>query len=169
MAVTAPDNLYSPDDDDGYALVQDMGLGQDTVQAALVRRANAYKGTAAERNAFTTAPEGTQWVDTDGSRKTYIRENASWSNKAYTVTASGNSGAISSPGPNVVTTRAISFPANRFNVNPTVILQNATALASHAQTQMRVTGLSTSGFTLEIYNTGSNTINVTVHWIAVEP
>lgn len=169
MAVTTPDNLFSPEDSTGYALVQHLGLMQDTVQSALNKRANSYMGTAAQRNAFTTAPEGTQWVDTDGSRKIYIRENGSWSNKAYTLTASGNTGAISSPGPNVVTTRAVTFPAGRFNVTPTIVLQNATALASHAQTAMRVTGASATGFTVEIYNTGSNTINVTVHWIAVEP
>lgn len=169
MAVTIPDDLFSPDDDNGYALTQHLGIMQDTNQAAFVRRANAYKGTAAERNAFTTAPEGTQWVDTDGSRKVYIRENASWSNKAYTVTATGNAGAVSVPGPNQVITRAITYPAGRFNVTPTVVLQNVSALASHAQTQMRVAGASPTGFNLELYNTGSNTINVTVHWIAVEP
>lgn len=78
MAVTTPDNLYSPDDDDGYALVQDMGVGQDSVQAALVKRANMYVGTTEQRTAFTTAPEGVHWQDTNGSKFEYVRQAGAW-------------------------------------------------------------------------------------------
>lgn len=78
MATTSPDNLYSPDSSDPYALTQDLGAMQDSVQSALVRRANAYVGTSAQRNAFTTAPVGTIWSDTNGSRLVYKRGASSW-------------------------------------------------------------------------------------------
>ena len=37
-----------------------------------------YSGTAAQRTAFTTAPNGARWQDTDGSKLTYRRDSASW-------------------------------------------------------------------------------------------
>lgn len=94
MAVTSPDNLYSPDDDDGYALVQDLGLGQDTVQSALVRRANLYGGTVAERQAFTaTAPEGVHWQDTTGGKYTWVMRGGAWVVGGFNVISASASSA----------------------------------------------------------------------------
>lgn len=78
MATTSPDNLYSPDAGNQYALVQDLGAGQSSVQSALIRRANSYVGTTLERTAFTTAPEGVQWTDTDGTKSTWTRRSGAW-------------------------------------------------------------------------------------------
>lgn len=92
MATTSPDNLKTPDAGDQYALVQDMGALADTVQNALVKRANAYRGTSAQRIAFTTAPEGTSWQDTNGNKFPYLRQGSTWVRAAGQVTlASGNS------------------------------------------------------------------------------
>lgn len=85
MAVTTPDNLYSPDDDSAYALVQDLGLAQDSVQAALIKRANLYVGTSAQRTAFTSAAEGTHWQDTDGQKRVYIFKAGKWTQGPYTT------------------------------------------------------------------------------------
>lgn len=78
MATTSPDNLYSPNSNDPYALVQDLGAMQSSVQNALIERANAYRGTSAQRNAFTTAPVGTIWSDTNGDRNVWKRGTSGW-------------------------------------------------------------------------------------------
>lgn len=76
--VTSPDNIPSPDLTDQYALTQDMAALADGTQAALVRRANLYIGTSTQRAAFTSAPEGTHWQDTDGSKLEYVRKSGQW-------------------------------------------------------------------------------------------
>lgn len=78
MATTTPDTLKTPDAGDQYALVQDLGSLADTVQSALIRRANSYAGPAANRTAFATAPEGTSWQDTDGKKGLYVRQGGAW-------------------------------------------------------------------------------------------
>lgn len=79
MATTSPDNIKTPNAGDQYALVQDLGALADTTQAALVKRANAYTGTSAQRTAFTsTAPEGTQWTDTNGTKGTWYLRAGVW-------------------------------------------------------------------------------------------
>ena len=79
MATTSPDNLRTPDSGDSYALVQDMGILADTTQNALIKRANAYVGTTAQRVAFSTdAPMGTIWSDTDGERLVWKKGATGW-------------------------------------------------------------------------------------------
>lgn len=78
MATTTPDGIRSPNDSDQYALVQDLGVLAQTTQDALNKRANSYIGTAAQRNAFTTAPEGTSWQDTDGNKYRWTRQGGAW-------------------------------------------------------------------------------------------
>lgn len=78
MATTSPDNIWTPNSDDQYALVQDLAANATSVQAAFDRRANAYKGTTAQRQAFTTAPTGVLWQDTNGSQLLYVRKNNAW-------------------------------------------------------------------------------------------
>lgn len=78
MATTSPDNLYSPNSNDPYALVQDLGAMQSSVQNALIERANAYRGTTAQRNAFTNAPVGTIWSDTNGDRLVWKKGATEW-------------------------------------------------------------------------------------------
>ena len=78
MAVTSPDNIRTPDSGDQYALVQDLGVLADTTQAAISKRGNLYIGTAAQRTALVTAPNGTNWQDTDGLGMTWNRVSGSW-------------------------------------------------------------------------------------------
>lgn len=75
---TTPDNIPSPDLTDQYALTQDMAALADGTQLALNRRANMYIGTANQRAAFTSAPEGTHWQDTDGTKLEYVRRSNQW-------------------------------------------------------------------------------------------
>ena len=100
MAVTSPDNLRTPDSGDQYALVQDLGVLASTTQAAITKRGNLYIGTGAQRTAFTTAPTGVHWQDTDGQELEYVRKSSGWRViSALGVTA------------NSVAQRALIFPA----------------------------------------------------------
>ena len=79
MATTSPDNIWTQDSADGYDLVIDAAATAASVQAALTARANSYKGTTAQRTAFTaTAPEGTTWADTNGDKILWIKQGAVW-------------------------------------------------------------------------------------------
>lgn len=78
MAVTSPDNLRSPDSGDQYALVQDLGVLASTTQDAITKRGNLYIGTGAQRTAFTTAPLGVHWQDTDGQELEYVKKSSGW-------------------------------------------------------------------------------------------
>lgn len=75
---TSPDNIPSPDLSDQYALTQDMANMADATQNALIKRANSYIGTSSQRTAWTTAPVGTLWSDTNGDRGVWKRGAASW-------------------------------------------------------------------------------------------
>lgn len=90
MAVTSPDNIRTPDSGDQYALVQDLGVLADTTQAAITKRGNLFVGTAAQRTAFTTATNGMNWQDTDGTAARYVRVAGAWvmqGDRAYAGTA----------------------------------------------------------------------------------
>ena len=100
MAVTSPDNIRTPDSGDQYALVQDLGVLADTTQAAITKRGNLFVGTAAQRTAFTTAPAGTHWQDTDGSAFEYVRAGGAWlmlGSKFYSGTAAQRTAFTTAP------------------------------------------------------------------------
>ena len=80
MTTTSPDNLRTPNNTDAYNLVADLATLASDTQAALVARANAYKGTGTQRAAFTTAPNGTLWQDTDGNKILYRKDTGGWVN-----------------------------------------------------------------------------------------
>lgn len=79
MATTSPDNLRSPNPGDAYNLTSDWANSMNDVQAALTLRANAYKGTASARAAFTaTATDGMLWTDTDSINMIWRKAGAAW-------------------------------------------------------------------------------------------
>ncbi len=78
MTTTSPDSLRTPDNSDAYNLVADLATLASDVQAALVARANSYKGTASARASFTTAPNGTLWQDTDSNKGLYRKDTSGW-------------------------------------------------------------------------------------------
>lgn len=100
MAVTSPDNIRTPDSGDQYALVQDLGVLAGTTQAAISKRGNLYIGTAAQRTAFVTAPNGTNWQDTDGTLARYVRVAGAWvmqGDRGYTGTAAQRTAFTTAP------------------------------------------------------------------------
>lgn len=166
MATTSPDNLYSPDSSDPYALTQDLGAMQDSVQSALVRRANAYVGTSAQRNAFTSAPVGTIWSDTNGSRLVYKRGASSWEPVSPPVVeakgqvsvsvVSSNSGSVT-----------VSLPTGRFSAPPLVFLSKQSG--GGAKFIPYASSITASSFNVGVYSGDgtSATQTVVVGWLAV--
>lgn len=76
---TTNNGIWTPDQVDSYNLVGDLATMASTVDGALEERANAYRGTTAQRTAFTdTAPEGTIWVDTNGEKIVWVKQGNSW-------------------------------------------------------------------------------------------
>src|SRR5690625_3467399 len=76
---TTEDGIWTPDQIDDYNLVADLATMSSTVQDALERRANAYRGTSTQRNNFTSsAPEGTIWVDTNGDKEVWVKQGNTW-------------------------------------------------------------------------------------------
>lgn len=76
---TTEDGIWTPDQVDDYNLVSDLATTASTVQDALDKRANTYRGTSTQRNSFTSsAPEGTIWVDTNGSKEVWVKQGNSW-------------------------------------------------------------------------------------------
>ena len=78
MSTTTPDNLPAPDPGTMYGAVQAFKGLADETQNALNRRANFYRGTMAQRQAFTNAPNGVHWQETDENQLEYVRLNGGW-------------------------------------------------------------------------------------------
>lgn len=70
MATTSPDNIWTPDSGDGYALTQDLAAFADTTQDALVVRANYYTGDNSQMaNQESKATEGSMFFNTDDGKE----------------------------------------------------------------------------------------------------
>lgn len=78
MATTSPDNIYSPNIDDNWAVPQAMGALADSVQEALSRRANLYVGSSQERMNFVPDSVGVHWQDTDEGKKEFLWDGSKW-------------------------------------------------------------------------------------------
>lgn len=79
MPLTSNWNIWTPDDADNYDFIVDSAATAQTVDDALTDIASAFKGTVAERTAFTaTAVDGMLWQDTDGIKMIWRKESAAW-------------------------------------------------------------------------------------------
>lgn len=79
MATTSPDNIWSPDAGDDYALTVDLAAMADTVQDAIsgIRdRTGSRRGTNTERDA-STPTTGDRWVSTSDGYE-YRYSGATW-------------------------------------------------------------------------------------------
>lgn len=73
------DGITSPDSEDEFKPIQDLAGMAESIQEALYRRANTYKGTSAQRQSFTSeAPEGVLWKDTNGARALFTKWGGGW-------------------------------------------------------------------------------------------
>lgn len=121
MATTSPDNLKTPDAGDQYALVQDLGAFADTVQIALNNRGNLFKGPSSSRVAFTSAPDGARWQDTNGDLLEWVRLAGAWRLDAWHTTVSIP---VSSSAGGTV---SVALPTGAFATNPTVQVSRASS------------------------------------------
>ena len=159
MATTSPDNIRSPNDGDQYAIVQDMGAMADSVQTALNNRANMYKGSAAQRAAFTTAAEGTHWQDTDGAKHEWVRKGGAWRGaRPIGGAVSMNQSNASTPARSTVT-----FPTGYFATTPAVSVSCQTG----APQNLQVSYGSPSATSVDIYGWRGNTNGIDAMWVAV--
>lgn len=165
MATTSPDNLRTPNPTDPYNLVADLAILASDTQAALVKRGNLYIGTSAQRIAFTSAPDGTHWQDTNGDMREYVRRGGSW---AVSNPRAGGTVTGVSVTPGVNSTYTVSFPAGVFSTAPSVMLTGNSPATRIRDSAIFTTEVSTSGFTLNVYGTGSGTwTGWSVDWLAV--
>lgn len=162
MATTSPDNIKTPDAGDQYALVQDLGALADTVQNALVKRANAYVGTSAQRTAFTTAPEGTSWQDTNGNKNKYIRQSGAWRMPSF----SGRVGPFPLIAGNGNATMTVSVAAANFAADPIVV--QSLAVGASRNLDLRLSAVSPTSLTFRIgnYSTADLPAGQYVHFTA---
>jgi len=76
---TTKDGIWTPDQVDDFSFVGDLNTTAATIQSALDKRANAFKGTTSERSQYTSeADEGTIWVDTNGDKSVWVMQGNSW-------------------------------------------------------------------------------------------
>lgn len=163
MATTSPDNIWSPDSGDDYALTVDLAAMADTAQDAITANRVARIGTDAERLAlsggalfegltFRTTDTRYDWVYTGG---VWVRRMAPFGFAAgvNTTPATGY--------------RQVSFPSGLFTSPPRV---TASGGSQSLVGVPRIVNITTSGFELGIWSLGGTQIAGTgVNWIAIQP
>lgn len=102
MVTTSPDNVWTPDHGDKFALTTDLATTAQSVQSALIRRTWTYTGTDAQRLAL-AAPElrdGITWEEPSTGRQ-WTRRGGAWVEKdlvrnlgRITPVTTGNQGGI---------------------------------------------------------------------------
>lgn len=82
MATTTPDNLWSPDGGDAYALTTDLAAMQDTVQEAFNEsvhsRNQQYYDIAATRTTITGMKRGDTFQESDGDHILWVYDGTDW-------------------------------------------------------------------------------------------
>lgn len=157
MATTTPDNIRTPNPTDPYNLVADLAILASDVQTALNRRANLYFGTAAQRAAFTTAPNGTHWQDTNGSMYEWVRIAGVWRGSRPI----GGQLTLTAPSGGGRTSGSVTFPSGMFGSAPTVVVSgNSVVPESHSVSSTATTT------TLTIYMYRNNNTATPINWIA---
>lgn len=78
MPTTSPDNIWFPGPNALVNLPADLSTMATSVQSAISVRANAYKGSSAQRMSFAGAEEGSLWSDTNGERTVWSFQNGQW-------------------------------------------------------------------------------------------
>lgn len=160
MTTTSPDNIRTPDPGDAYNLVADLAVTASDVQNALSKRANLYKGTGAQRTAFTTAPNGTYWQDTDGGGYLWVRKSGAWMGA---LPLAGGPISLSSTGGSPATS-AVVFPSGYFGAPPIVTVGYQAGQNASVTINAGPSDITTGGFTLNMSR--STTTNTILYWTA---
>lgn len=164
MATTSPDNIWTPDAGDDYALTTDLAATADTVQDAIsrVRSENGYRTdlTDAQRIALTGSDlfEGlTVW--TKDTRVRWIYTQSAWTRvlpgQAYRMAA--GSGTTDGTGAG-----SVQLPAGRFNVTPIISITGTSARFS------AITSKSATSFGVILTNSSGAGVVGNFDWQAVQ-
>lgn len=163
MPTTSPDNIRTPNPTDPFNLVADMAITASDTQAALVKRANLYVGTSAQRTAFTSAPEGTHWQDTNGTALEYVRKSGVW-RPAVPILRGFLTFNIAEA--NTSYNQTINFPAGFFALAPTLSLTNGTGTGATTGLNFWVSGTPTiNSASISVSRATVNSAQV-IHWVA---
>lgn len=163
MAITSPDNIRTPDPADPYQIVADMATTANDVQAALIKRGNLFVGTSALRTAFTTAPEGVHWQDTNGVMHEWVRRSGVWRMVPRIYTTS----VTVSPTPNTPTSVTVNFPAGTFSSPPGIQVTPNTSASSVSL--VSYTGVTTTSVNVWVLRTNASATAVSVTAVQTEP
>lgn len=158
MATTSPDSIQTPDPSSPYNLVSDLATMANSVQTALNRRANFYVGTSAQRIAFTDAPEGVHWQDTNGDKWEWVRKSGAWRGAnplAGEVLTSGTA--------NTTRIHQVNFPSGYFSGPPSISVAAKTT-ACHNIVGLSFSAESETGVTIH-FRYATNT-DIYVSWVA---
>lgn len=157
MAVTSPDNIWTPDAGDDYALTVDLAAMADTVQDALNTVKTYRVGTNAERIALTGADlfEGLSFYATD-TNALWRYNGTAWEPRTYAEAR----GRAACPASGVLN---VTFPAGRFSVVPNV---QATPVNNGTVGFAHITGLTATGMEVRFFSFGGVQIAGNVDWYA---
>lgn len=165
MATTTPDSIRTPNPSDPYNLISDLGIMANDTQAALVKRANLYVGTSTQRTAFTTAPEGVHWQDTNGSKQIWARRAGAWVDISPSTVASASGTGTAAVGL-TATAVNVTFPAGTFSSAPGVMVMSNSPSSVGSRVYHRVTNISAIGFTIEATYMSGPAGNWAYRWLA---
>lgn len=164
MAVTSPDNIWTPDAGDDYALTTDLAAMADTVQDAItdLRSDIGYRTdlTDAQRLALTGGDlfEGLRVWTTD-TRVLWTYTQSAWvrslPGQPYMMAA--GSGTTNSSGDATVT-----LPAGRFNVTPSIVITGTSARYS------TIASKSSTSFSVILANSSGTGVAGTFDWHAIQ-
>lgn len=160
MSVTSPDSIFHPDGSEPFTPIQSMGAMAASMQTALNRRGFLYGGTVAQRLAFTTAPDGVRWQDTDGSRGEYMARSGVWRG----VTPLTGTVSLSPPSGGGTVTQQVTFPTGYFQTTPTVIVSAGDGAGPTVTVNISAISITSSGFVVNLSRSNSTTTRI--NWVA---
>lgn len=162
MATTSPDNIWSPDSGDDYALTVDLAAMADTVQDAINDNRVGRIGTNAERLALTGTDlfEGLTFRTTD-TRYDWVYTGGVWQRRMAPYGFA--KGTVNTPSSGYLT---VNFPAGTFSVAPSVVASNG--LQANIGVS-RVINVTATSFQVGIWAiSGVQIAGSGVSWIAIQ-
>lgn len=166
MATTSPDDIWTPDAGDDYALTTDLAAMADTIQDAITANRVGRIGTNAQRLALTGADlfEGLTFRTTD-TRRDWVYTAGAWVQRMTPFAMAGGVATVN------VSETTISFPAGVFTQAPSVL--QVTALSPTggqvATVHIGAGGVpTTTNFKCRLFNNSGTSIGGTVSWLAMQ-
>lgn len=166
MVTTSPDNIWSPDAGDDYALTTDLAALADTVQDAITANRVSRIGTDAQRLALTGGElfEGLTFRTTD-TRRDWVYTGGAWVQRMAPFALASGTATIGTG------ETTVNFPASTFTQIPKLQLTVATTPSAQVAVTFLGTGANaptTSNFKVRIFSLGGVSIGGTLDWTAIQ-